>query len=87
MDSLQLRPIYFPVGVAVNDTFLEDKETFTVFIRTEQNYELDPERDRATVTICDTTCKNIFKHICIYIYMWDYLIILLYSLLLQVNKL
>ena len=66
-----MRPIYFPVGVAVNDTFLEDKETFTVFILIEQNYELDPERDRATVTICDTTCKNLFKHICIYIYVHE----------------
>ena len=69
MDSLQLRPIYFPVGVSVNDIFLEDKETFTVFILPEQNYELDPERDRALVTIFDTTRENLFKHICIYIYM------------------
>ena len=68
MDSLQLRPIHFPVGT-LNDTFLEDKETFEVFILTDQNYKLNPARDRAIVTICDTTCKNLFKHICIYTYM------------------
>ena len=68
-DVLQLSPIYFSVGFALPDEFLEDRETFTVFILTEQNYELDPLRDRATVTILDTTRKNVFKHICIYIYM------------------
>ena len=66
---LQLNPIYFPIGFAFLDEFLEDRESFTVFIVTEENYELDPLRDRATVTILDTTCKNVFKHICIYIYM------------------
>ena len=86
-DILQLRPIYFPIGFALPDEFLEAPETFTVFILTGQNYELDTFRDRAIVTIFDTTCKNLFKHICIYIYMKNYLIILLYSLLLQVNKL
>ena len=79
---LQLSPIYFPIGFALNDMFLEDAESFTVFMLTEQFYELDPARDRAVVTIFDTTRKNLFKHICIYIYMKNYLIILLYSLLL-----
>ena len=60
---LQLRPIYFPIGFAFNDEFLEGKETFTVFISTVHYYELDPERDRAIVTIFDTTRKNLFKHI------------------------
>ena len=62
---LHLSPIYFPIGFAFNDKFLEDKETFTVFLLTELNYELDPARDRAIVTIFDTTCKNLFEHICI----------------------
>ena len=64
-----MSPIYFPIGFASNDSFLEGAESFTVFIRTDQNYELDPERDRALVTIFDTTRENLFKHICIYIHM------------------
>ena len=67
--SLQLSPIYVSIGFALNDSFLENAESFTVFILLEQDYELDPKRDRAVVTIFDTTCKNILKHICIYICM------------------
>ena len=86
-DILQLRPIYFPIGFALPDEFLEAPETFTVFILTVQNYERTNFRDRAMVTIFDTTRKNVFNHTCIYMYMKDYLIILVYSLLLQVNRL
>ena len=68
-DILQLRPIYFPIGVARTDSILEAQETFQVFLKTNQNYELNPERDRANVIIFDTTRKNLFKHICIYIWM------------------
>ena len=76
-DILQLRPIYFPIGFALPDEFLEAPETFTVFIiLTGQYSERNNFRDRAIVTIFDTTRKNLFKHICIYMYMKNYLIIL-----------
>ena len=56
---LQLSSIYFPIGFAFIDSFLEAPETFAVLI-IEQNYELDPPKSHATVTILDATCKNLF---------------------------
>ena len=42
----------------VNDDEAEDKETFTLSIRTHSGFQVHPDFSTATVTITDDDCKS-----------------------------